>query len=618
VPTVLPATWRWGRAPVTMLALLASALVALGALQAALSPAGAPVQAPVPAAPSAAALSPAIAKLAATDPGRQVEVIVQGRAGDAAAATAAVTAAGGTVTRDLGLIGGLVARMSAADAARVAHDPGVRAVALNAAVARSSIDPLLLATSYNQSIRSDRSWASGFTGKGVGVAVIDTGIQGDLPDFRTSAIDASSRVVANVVANPEGVDKPGDTFGHGTHVAGLIAGNGALRPIGDTLRSRYVGVAPDAHLIDVKVDDGQGNATVADVIDGLQFVVDHKDEHNIRVVNLSLRSTEKLPAREDPLNAAVQQAWFAGLVVVVAAGNEGNAADAVHYAPANDPYVITVGGVDDKGTKTIDDDQLAAWSSRGTTQEGVTKPDVVAPGARLVSTIPAGSAYTQLCPQCVVDGQYFRVGGTSMAAAVVSGMVANLFQAFPSYTPDRMKALVVRRTRAVREASSTSGELVDAKGKPVGSTVTSSSTVTGAEVANDKALGNPVTESANGGLVPHDLIDRSTLALDWSRTSWSRTSWSRTSWSRTSWSRAGYAPSAWTRTSWSATPRNCADFERTSWSRTSWSRTSWSSDDLEAAEAACVAMDPTRTSWSRTSWSRTSWSRTSWSTAFDK
>jgi serine protease AprX len=611
--SVLLATWRWGRllVPVALLAAFAMLALAVGSATGAARagvPSGGSANAPSLHASTGSA-SPRLESLAAREPGRQVEVIVALRKSASVEAGALVTARGGDVTRRLEIIDAVVARMSAGQAHALAGHPGVRSVSLNAAVVKTgTVNPAELATSYNQSVRADRSWAAGYTGKGVGVAVIDTGIAGDLPDFRVSETDHTSRVVATAVVNPAAQDA-GDSFGHGTHIAGLIAGNGTNRDAGDQLRGKYAGVAPDADLIAIKADDGNGYATVADVIDGLQFAVDFRRDYNIRVVNLSLRSTEAQSYLTDPLNAAVEQAWFAGIVVVAAAGNEGTAADAVHYAPANDPYVITVGGVDDKGTKDIYDDQLAAWSSRGATQDAFSKPEVVAPGARLVSTIPPGSDYASLCPACLVDGTYFRVGGTSMAAAVVSGEVANLLQAHPDWSPDRLKATVVARTRAVREAASTAETLVDAKGRPVSITATSLSTVVGAEIANDKALNSPSSDLANQGLIPNALIDPTTMAIDFTRASWSRASWSgsvdalRASWSRASWSRA-----SWSRASWSATPGNCADFERAS-----WSRASWSAEDIVFAQEQCLLMDPTRASWSGASWSRASWS-----SSFDK
>ena len=551
------------------------------------------------------------------EPQSQATLIVQVAPGaDMRAVSAAVNATGAEVLREIRLINGLAVDASPAEADSIRALAGVEAVSPNAGVVKTGfVDPSALASAYNQSLRTDKAWSLGFTGRGIGVAVLDTGIQGDLADFRTSQSDATSRVTANAVVNPA-ADNPYDTFGHGTHIAGLVAGNGTNRAAGDAQFGRYAGTAPDANLIAVKIDDGHGGATVLDVIDGLQFVVDHKAHLGIRIVNLSLSSTVAESHLTDPLDAAVESAWLNGLVVVVAAGNRGAEADAVNYAPANDPWVITIGAVDDQGTRDITDDKLTPWSSRGTTQDGHIKPDVLAPGAHLVSTIPAGSDYTSLCPACNVDGGYFRVGGTSMAAGVASGAIATILQAHPTWTPDQVKGALLRRTRAVENQSTSDGVVVDAHGVPlpIGTTVTSE--VVGAEIAVDKVLSAYVDKMpppANAGLRVNGLVDPATGAIDYTRTSWTRTSWTdavdtlRTSWTRTSWTRT-----SWTRTSWTATEGNCVDLERTS-----WTRTSWTAEELDSAKVACAnllaTVDPTRTSWTRTSWTRTSWT-----SSFDK
>ncbi|HEV2811745.1 MAG TPA: S8 family peptidase [Solirubrobacteraceae bacterium] len=574
--------------------------------------AGAPA-APTPGAPSFAAKSgtasphPALQTIAERDPRRSVDVIVQLRGGAGAqAATQAIESAGGRVTRRLPIVTGLVATLPAEEALRIGTRSDVRAVSLNAKVESSGApDPAALRTSFNQSIRADRSWGMGTTGRGIGVAVVDTGVAGDHPDFRVSATDARSRVVATAVTNP-GATGAGDTYGHGTHVAGLIAGNGANRPTGDPAAGRYAGVAPDANLISVKVDDGQGATTLADVIAGLQFVVDFRDEYNIRVVNLSLRSSVAESYKTDPLDAAVEQAWFAGIVVVAAAGNGGTAADAVGYAPGNDPHVITVGAVDDMATKDIGDDRLTAWSSRGRTQDGFEKPDVVAPGAQLASALAPGSYYGRQCPGCVVDGEYLKIGGTSMAAALVSGEVALLLQAYPQWTPQQVKATLVKRTRAVTSPST--GTLVDAGGDPVPAT-TVTETVAGAEAAVDKAQLNPTSVTTPEPPLS-TLIDATSRTLDWQRVSWSRVSWSqapdalRASFSRVSWSVA-----SWSRVSWSATHASCAELERVT-----WSRVSWSDADIASAKQECLALDPSA-SWSS---APAEMARVSWSTSFER
>ena len=598
---------RPGRLP---LAVPALALCLLAALVLAGVPAGpAPEQIAAAPAASPAKAGQSLTALAARSPEQRVDVIVQVRAGsETAAARAAAERAGGRVTRRLPLIRGLVvAGLPAAEAAALAARDDVKAVSLNAAVeASGTVDPSALRTSFNQSIRADRAWAMGATGKGVGVAVIDTGIAGGHPDFRVSQTDTSSRVIASAVTHP-GADNARDTYGHGTHVAGLIAGNGANRPAGDPLHGRYAGVAPDANLISVKVDDGTGATTLADVIAGLQFVVDFRDEYGIRVANLSLRSSVAESYLTDPLDAAVEQAWFAGIVVVAAAGNGGAGAGSVGYSPGNDPHVITVGAVDDMGTRETGDDQLTTWSSRGTTQDGFAKPEVVAPGAHMVSTVAPGSYYPAECPSCVVDGQYLRIGGTSMAAALVSGEVAALLQAYPSWSPRQVKATVVKRTRAI--TSPTSGTLVDAAGQPVQATDVTA-TVPNAEAAVDKALLNP-TSPSGAEAAPSTLLDPTTRALDWQRVSWSRVSWSdapdalRPRFSRVSWSLA-----EWSRVGWSATEGRCAELERVG-----WSRVSWSSADVESAREECLALDPTG-SWKPPGAAEVT--RVSWSTSFDR
>jgi serine protease AprX len=535
---------RWG-----MWNASAVALVAAVCVFATLALATAKVTGAGSATPSAdtAKASPALLKLADGHPTQRVEAIVQlERDTTPAAGRKLVAGLGGRVTGELSIINGLAARMSAQNAAKLADEQGVRNVSLNAAVKKtgivSGIDTSLLQTSYPDSVQATRAW-SGATGKGVGVAVVDTGIAGTLPDFRVSQSDSSSRVVATAATNPYATSD-NDSYGHGTHVAGIIAGNGGNRPSSDSLDGSYVGVAPNANLVSVKVSDEKGDATVLDAIYGLQFVVDYKDAYNIRVVNLSLESSDAQSYKTDPLDAAAEAAWFNGIVVVAAAGNRGTADDAVDYAPGNDPYVISVGGVDDQGTKNTLDDEIASWSSRGTTQDGYAKPDVLAPGAHIVSNLAPKSAFASLCPSCVVSGQYIRAGGTSMAAPMVSGAVADMLELRPNVTPNQVKAAILDG------------------GRKVGGTSTPEVS------ANDLVYGGIPSENPNAGLTPNNMINASTGQIDYSRSTWSRSTWSRSTWSRSTWSR-----STWSCTC-SKTSSGSIDPTRSTWSRSTWS-TSW-------------------------------------------
>ena len=481
---------------------------------------------------------------ASATPARAEYIIQMDQATSAAAGKRLVRALGGRVTSPtLRVINGFGASLNRKAARRLARHRGVKAVSPNRAMAQSASDtsggytcPVTDATTtaakpapsggldyepsilnaiprldqaFVKSIRADRAWYRA-TGHGVGVAVIDTGIAGDVPDFQTPR---GSRVIASAVTNPCARDA-NDHYGHGTHVAGLIAGNSLLYPTSHWAHGKYMGVAPRANLVSVKVSDDDGNTTVLDVIYGIQFAVDRKSDFGIRVMNLSLSSTVAESYRTDPLDAAVESAWFSGLVVVTAAGNEGPNAG-VTFAPGNDPWAITAGAVDDRGTFTRLDDVLAAWSSRGLTQDGVRKPEVLAPGAHLVSTLAPNSDFAHLCPECIVDGRYFRAGGTSMSAAVVSGAAALLLEEHPAWTPAQVKGALVTALDDVPGA----GAVID---------------------ANAALDGNGAAATVN--LVPNDLVDPVSGQIDWARASFRRASFRDASGSPLSaiWSRASF------------------------------------------------------------------------------
>jgi serine protease AprX len=222
-----------------------------------------------------------------------------------------------------------------------------------------------------------------------------------------------------------------DRYGHGTFIAGLVAGNGA------SSGGKWKGVAPEASVLSVKTAGADGAADVSNILAAIQWVVSFKDRYDIRVLNLSLGTDSTQDWRVDPLNYAVERAWAAGMTVVVAASNEGPSAGTISK-PADDPWVVTVGATDDRGTAGLDDDQLPDFSGRGPTAHGLAKPDVAAPGAHVISLRAPGSAIDTKFPW-YVDGSYRRGSGTSMATGVVSGAVALMLQANPGFTPDRVK-----------------------------------------------------------------------------------------------------------------------------------------------------------------------------------
>jgi serine protease AprX len=280
---------------------------------------------------------------------------------------------------------------------------------------------------------------AGYNGTGIGVAVVDSGIAPH------SALD--SRVIARVNFVSWETPSTGDPYGHGTHVAGIIGGN--------TTAAKYVtaafagGSAPGVKLIDVRVLGAGGVGYTSDVIAGIDWAVANRSKYGIRVVNLSLGHAVSEPSMFDPLCKAVARAVQAGVVVVASAGNYGLTSTGEPVlggitSPGNSPYAITVGAIDTAGTITRDDDTVAPYSSKGPTRyELAVKPDVVAPGTKLVSLEAAGSYLSKKYPAWHIAGvgknAYFRLTGTSMSTAVVSGGVALLLDANPYLSPGQVK-----------------------------------------------------------------------------------------------------------------------------------------------------------------------------------
>jgi serine protease AprX len=281
-------------------------------------------------------------------------------------------------------------------------------------------------------IGADVVWDQEVVGSGVTVAVVDTGMS----KHRGLIRNIRGRLTGRLLAWVDFVDGhkiPFDPNGHGTHVTGIIA-NSQVGADGE-----WNGVAPGVRLVAVRVLDKYGQGTYEDVIQGIQWVVAHKDRYRIRVMNLSLVSHVQSPYWADPLNQAVMRAWAEGITVVVAAGNEGPGSMTIGV-PGNNPYVITVGAFTDNYTPDDwGDDYVAPFSAAGPTLDGFVKPDVVAPGAHIISTMLPGSYLARMHIANRETNQYFSMAGTSQAAAVVSGLAALVIDRYPELTPDMVK-----------------------------------------------------------------------------------------------------------------------------------------------------------------------------------
>jgi serine protease AprX len=479
-------------------------------------------------------------------------------------AATAVGRAHGNVGQSLSIVGGVSASLTGDEILDLARDPDVQYISHDDVVA-VTFDPTLgadLASSpWVLEVGAPDAWRRlGVTGKGIGVAVIDSGIAAhpDLAGRLVASVDFTSGGPARLVA-------PADPGGHGSHVAGIIAGDGTASG------GAYAGVAPGANLIDVRVITSSGVTTVSTLIAGMQWVLGHRSDYNIRIVNISAGAPATTTYRDDPLATAVEVLVFAGITVVVSAGNEGPKNSSI-TTPGTDPYVVTVGGVDDNGTATTADDSLASWSSRGPTSvDRLAKPDLVAPGRRIVSLRSPGSTLDQEFPDRVVAGldplapAYFRMSGTSMAAPVVTGVVALMLERTPSLTPAQVKARLKSATSALAFGSlNTIGAgLVNA---------------VAAVTANQTA--DPVAEPVSAGFAceMYSLLYGQPLAwrdlafnggMDANGVPWSGVSWSNVSWDATTWANVDWASFNWAAVNW----------QEISWEEISWEGISWEALD---------------------------------------
>ena len=542
--------------------------------------------APVPNAPTAQA-----------DPST-VSVIVRSSPQTGHAAVRSVKTAGGTVGRRLGIIEGFVARVPADSLPSLEAARGVESVTMDAEVTlagtpsspAASYDPRRDAGSMyvaTEVINARYMWDKGITGSGIDVAIIDSGIA------PVEGLSAPGKIVNGPDLSFESQDQDVrylDTNGHGTHLGGIIAGRDSSIPAGKESKETkgFLGIAPGARVVSVKVAPASGATDVSQVIAAIDWIVQHRrrDGLNIRVLNLAFGTDGVQDYRLDPLTYAAEVAWRKGIVVVVSAGNRGFGSAQMNN-PAYDPYVIAVGASDTNGTYPVKDDVVPVWSSRG---DGTRNPDVVAPGKSVVSLRSPGSDAELTHPEGHVEDRYMRASGTSQAAAMVSGAAALLLQERPALTPDDVKSLLMTTAAPMPAADPVAqGEgLVNLKGAsraPIPGAVQTWPPATG---AGSLELARGSNHLEMGGLPLTGEMDIFGAAWDpatWTKTSWSETSWTGGTWNKTSWSGDSWTSTAWAKTSWSGTE----------WGKTSWSKTSWSSEE-----------------WSKTSWSGEGWSRSSW------
>jgi serine protease AprX len=455
-------------------------------------------------------------------------------------------------------------------------------------------------------------WKAGYTGSGIDVALLDTGVS------PVPALAASDKVVVGADLSFESQTADArylDSYGHGTVMGSIIAGRETAKASGTTYASdkaNYYGMAPDARLISVKLADRSGAVDVSQMIAGIDWVVANRYRAgNIRVINLSYGAKSSLNAQDDPLSWAAEAAWKSGIVVVASTGNDAQTSVGL-ASPAFNPWVIAVGATDNKGTATAGDDAVAAFSNTG---NGVSRaPDLLAPGVRIIAPGAPGSQIALNHPGAKIGNGFLRGSGTSQSAAVVSGAVALTLQKYPGLKPDEVKRFLMRSAStipnlpssmqgkgslqlnkiltdtppwgfaATAAAGNGAGALDKARG---GNYVTINGTQLRGEVdimgqswnsaAMAAAAANNTAWSWNGYFNGVAWTGADGLVADsnsWAGRTWAGQTWQGRTWAGNNWLGRTWATGTWSSTGWSSATWS-GPVAKPTWSGAIWSSASW-------------------------------------------
>ena len=540
--------------------------------------------------------------------GSLLPVIVRRLPGSGVSAEQAVQSLGGRVQHRLDIIGGFSALVPADKLVALRHSGGVGAVSPNGRVKLMSsvydgADPASTMDKMTAVTHADTMWAAGYTGKGVGVALIDSGVApvnglataGKIVDGPDLSLESQSPDLRSL-----------DTFGHGTHMAGIIAGkDAAVTTVNATVaKTNFVGMAPDAKIISVKVADQAGATDISQILAAIDWVVQHRNDPglNIKVLNLSFGTDGVQAYTIDPLAYAAEVAWRAGITVVVSAGNTGFGSAKLNN-PAYDPFVIAVGSADIKGTIDNDDDTASTFSSAGDRNR---QPDFMAPGQAVASLRVPGSVLDTTYPAARKGSRFFRGSGTSQAAAVISGVAALMVQKFPSATPDQIKELLDSGTdtSAANDTTQSGAGIIDMDEVLVQTLPSTADAAQGFTKSTgtgklDLSRGSGRITDGNSTLSGEkDIFGKSFSSSTWAakagKSAWSGGSWNGTTWSGSSFSGSNWSTNTWSGSTWGGTSWTSGLSTR-KWTTSGWSSGGW-----------------TTRKWLSGGWESNSWSSAGW------
>src|SRR5919197_2135404 len=467
---------------------------------------------------------------AVANPLQQFNVIGQGDKG-AKGAQDDTSYNGGKVKKRFLTIAGVSASISGANLLKLAKYSHVTAITPDAKVKASAYeDSTMWQDSTDMSILQNSfdpntGVITGPAPQAPTIAIVDSGVQ--------ARTDFGGRFGARIDMCSLCTSGSGDDLeGHGTMVAGVAAGAG-----------KYGGGAPNAKLVSIRTANANGESRMSDVIAAADWIKQNAKQYNIRVANFSLAGATETSFRVDPLDKAVEALWLKGIVVVAAAGNHGQGvAVSESYAPGNDPFVITVGALDQHMTSDPSDDTVPSWSAYGMTMDGFHKPDVSAPGRYMVAPVPSTASIPTTVPDRVLEPGYMWMSGTSFSTPVVSAAAAQILARHPSFTPDQVKGALmltanylpsnVGGSAGVGEIDAGLASTIDAPPNPnVGLyQFVSTDPITGARVFDAASWNAFVATNA----------------------SWSQASWAEASWAEASWNAASWAEASWNAQTWNA------------------------------------------------------------------
>ena len=547
---------------------------------------------------------------------RTVSVIVRETTGAGSGPERAVEAFGGQVGRQIPIIGGFVADVPGGAVATLRRVTGVYSVTANAPVQLlgniDGMDPTKHAGSWYRVVKNTKlhdMWKHGWTGQGIDVALIDSGVA-PVEGLALNVINGPDLSFESQAPNLTNVD----TYGHGTHIAGLIAGrDSVIKPTreDEEVNDHFVGAAPGARIVSLKVAASDGATDVSQVIAAIDWVVQNRnvDGLNIRVLNLSFGTDGTQDYQLDPLAYAVEVAWLHGIVVVVAAGNAGFGTPQLNN-PAYDPYVIAVGADDTRGTDDPKDDVIPDWQSRG---NAIRHPDIVAPGKSIISLRDPGSFVDEANPAARVGfTRFFRGSGSSQSAAIVSGAVATLLSQRPELTPDQIKALLMQTAEPLPNADPVAqgAGLINLHEAREAKT----ETIAGAVQTWPRSSGLGSLDLARGSVrVEDDQVllqgEQTILGDAWDPAVWTSSSWDGTSWSGGNWTGRTWSGDCWCGASWAGRTWSGRTWSGSSWSGRTWSGRTWSGRTWSAGGWSAGAWDGSDapSSLSSGAWSSTMW-----------